>query len=205
MSDVDLRAAAAPKSDQLNADDLVGSPLTVTITDVKAGNSEQPVVIHHNGGKPYKPCKGMIRVMILAWGDRGKDWIGKSMTLYNDPTVKWAGVEVGGIRISHVSHIQHSLSTSVTVSKGKRNPYRVDPIKVQEAKKPEPYPADKFEAAKAAMEKAIKEDGKTPDQVIAKCEKTGPLTDEQKKTIHGFANTEPEQTGGEQTDDEEEF
>ena len=127
------------------------------------------------------------------------------MTLFNDPTVKWAGVEVGGIRISHVSHIEHSLSTSVTVSKGKRNPYRVDPLKVQEAKKPDPYPADKFEAAKAAMERAIKEDGKTPEQVIAKCEKTGPLTKEQKETIKGFAKVEPEQKPDDQSDDEEEF
>ena len=26
--------------------------------------------------------------------------------LYRDPTVKWAGMEVGGIRISHMSHIE---------------------------------------------------------------------------------------------------
>lgn len=193
MSEVDLRAAAAPKSDQLNADDLVGAAKTVTITDVKAGNAEQPVVIHHDGGKPYKPCKGMIRVMILAWGDKGKEWIGKSMTLYNDPTVKWAGVEVGGIRISHVSHIAHSLSTSVTVSKGKRNPYRVDPLKKVE---PEPYPVDKFEAAQEAMKKAIQQEGKTPEQIIARCEKTGKLTEQQKSTIKGYAAT---------TNEEEEF
>lgn len=187
MSDVDLRAAAAPKSDQLNADDLVGAPKTVKITDVKAGTSEQPVLIHHDGGKPYKPCKGMIRVMILAWGDKGKDWVGKSMTLYNDPSVKWAGVEVGGIRISHVSHIKTSMTTSVTVSKGQRKPYRVDPLKVEEVKQPEPYPADKFEASKAAMQKAIQESGKTPAQVIAQCEKTGLLSKEQKDVIEGFA------------------
>ncbi|EGR8727539.1 hypothetical protein I8C78_002919, partial [Listeria monocytogenes] len=43
--DVDLIAAAAPRSDQINADDLIAGPQIVTITEVRKGNSEQPVEI----------------------------------------------------------------------------------------------------------------------------------------------------------------
>ncbi len=180
MSEVDLRGAAAPKSDQLNADDLVGSSLTLTVTGVSAGNREQPVVITHNAGRPYKPCKGMIRVLMLAWGDKGSEWVGKSMTVYNDPTVKWAGVEVGGIRISHVSHIKHSISTSVTVSQKQRKPYRVDPLVI--AEKPA-YPADVFAEKLPAMIGAMQAGKMTREAVIAHCEKTGTLTEEQKALI----------------------
>lgn len=180
MSEVDLRGAAAPKSDQLNADDLVGSSLTLTVTGVSAGNREQPVVITHDAGRPYKPCKGMIRVLMLAWGDKGSEWVGKSMTVYNDPTVKWAGVEVGGIRISHVSHIKHSISTSVTVSQKQRKPYRVDPLVIAA---PAEYPADVFAEKLPAMIGAIQAGKMTREAVIAHCEKTGTLTEEQKALI----------------------
>jgi len=55
---IDLRPTLAAKSDQLNADDLIGRPLTVTVTKVVAtGDAEQPISIHYDGddGKPYKP------------------------------------------------------------------------------------------------------------------------------------------------------
>ena len=42
---MDISQAAQPKSDQLNADDLIGGPQLVTITEVRKGSSEQPVEI----------------------------------------------------------------------------------------------------------------------------------------------------------------
>jgi hypothetical protein len=183
MSEVDLRGAAAPKSDQLNADDLIGASLTFTVTSVSAGNREQPVVISHDAGRPYKPCKGMIRVLMLAWGDKGSVWVGKSMTVFNDPTVTWAGVEVGGIRISHVSHIKHSISTSVTMNKKQRKPYRVDPLVIAAPAPPAAYPAAQFTEKLPAMIEAMKAGKMTAAQVIAHCEKTGTLTDKQKALI----------------------
>ena len=63
MTDVGM--TIAPKSDQLNADDLINGPMTITITAVKArpGSSEQPIQISFDGdgGKPYLPCKSMRR------------------------------------------------------------------------------------------------------------------------------------------------
>lgn len=183
MSEVDIRAAAAPKSDQLNADDVIGGSMTVTVTSVKAGDKEQPIVIHYEGenGRPYKPCKSMIRALMASWGDKGADWVGKSMTLFNDPTVTWAGVQVGGIRISHVSHIKASIAMSLTASKGKRKPYRVDPLVI--AEKPA-YPEDQFNEKLPAMLGAIESGKMTVEQVVSRCEQTwGTLTEDQKARL----------------------
>ena len=77
-SDVtNLRDTIIAKSDQLNADDIVGGTITITVSAVKRGDSsEQPVVIHYNGdnGRPYKPCKTMRRVLIAGWGENGTAW-----------------------------------------------------------------------------------------------------------------------------------
>lgn len=103
----DLSATIDPKSNQMNADDLIGGPKTITITRVSANQSstEQPIAISYQGdnGKPYFPCKSMRRVLVSVWGKDGAAYAGRSLTLYRDPTVTWGGLAVGGIRISHMS------------------------------------------------------------------------------------------------------
>ena len=125
----DLSRTIAPKSDQLNSDDLISGPRTVVITAVKAnmGSAEQPIDISFDGdgGKPYKPCKGMRRVMVEAWGPDGNAYVGRSMTLYRDPSVTWGGMQVGGIRISAMSHIEADRQFAVTTSKTQRKPLTV--------------------------------------------------------------------------------
>ena len=121
----DLRDTIVPKSDQLNADQLLGGPITITITSVRRGSGDdQPIVIHYEGenGRPYKPCLTMRKVLIFAWGEDGSQWVGKMLTLYNLRTVKWGGVEVGGIRISHMSHVQADVKLSLAVTRGKKEP-----------------------------------------------------------------------------------
>jgi hypothetical protein len=123
MSIEDLTSTVIPRSDQLNADQLITGPMEVTVTKVILGSSEeQPVVVHYenDGGRPFKPSKTMRRVMILAWGADGRAWAGKSMRLYHDPAVKFGGSEVGGIRISHMSHIDKDIKVSLTATKGKK-------------------------------------------------------------------------------------
>jgi len=119
----DLRSTIIPKSDQLNAEQLLGGPITVTITDVRIGSSaEQPISVHYEGenGRPYKPCKTMRKVLIFAWGPDGREWIGRGLTLYNDPQVKFGGDEVGGIRISHMTDIDRDVQVSLTATRGKK-------------------------------------------------------------------------------------
>jgi hypothetical protein len=62
----------------------------------------------------------MRKVLIFAWGQDGNAWAGRSMTLYCDPTVKFGGDEVGGIRISHISDIERDLQVSLTATRGKK-------------------------------------------------------------------------------------
>ena len=132
MNDVtDLSNTIKPKSDQLNADDLLTGPITVKITDVRGGTVEQPVHIYIEGQQPYKPCKGMRRVLINAWGKNGKEWIGKSATLFCNPGVKWAGVALGGIEISHLSDIQKPLSMMLTKARGRKSEFKVKPLIIE--------------------------------------------------------------------------
>lgn len=199
MTDIsNLRKTVEPKSNQLNADDLIGTTKTITVTAVKSGDSDQPVSVHYEGdnGKPYKPCKSMRRVLIYAWGDDGREWTGRSMTLYCDPEVKFGGVKVGGIRISHMSHIDKPIDLSLTVTRAKRQPYHVKPL--ADAPKPVPekpseYPQDKFDAAIGSMAGAIQSGKMTHSQVIAQCEKTAPLTEEQKAAINAITIPEEEE------------
>lgn len=126
----DLSNTTIPKSDQLNADDLLVGPITVTITSVSRGSVEQPVIVRISGDHlPYKPCKSMLRVLMEAWGKDGRAWVGRSLTLYNDRTIKFGSDTTGGIRISHLSHIEKPLILPLTMTKGKRKAYRVDPLK----------------------------------------------------------------------------
>lgn len=132
---MDIRATIEPKSDQLNYDDLIGATKTITVTAVTAGTRDQPVNVHYDGenGRPYKPCKSMRRLLVACWGDDGRDWVGKSMTLFGDPDVVFGGVKVGGIRISHVSDIERDLSIALTASKGKRKQYTVSKLDIKPA------------------------------------------------------------------------
>lgn len=131
----DMSMVIVPKSDQINADDLIAGPRTITITsvDIRPG-TEQPVSIHFDGdgGKPYKACKSMCRVMVSAWGPDAKAYVGRSLTLYRDPSVKWGGMEVGGIRISHMSHIERDMVLALTATKGSRKPFTVRPLKTEQ-------------------------------------------------------------------------
>lgn len=161
-----------PKSDQLNADDLMAGPITVTIQNVTASESEQPISVEIDGGhKPYKPCKSMRRVLVRLFGDKASGWIGKRIRLYCDADVSFGGVKVGGIRISHASGINEPASMMLTTTRSKRREYVVNPLPM--------YPADKFSANLPAIKAAIAANKITPAQAIERCRVTGELTDEQ--------------------------
>lgn len=134
---MDISRTIEPKSDQLNADDLIGGAKTIRIRDVKAIDSDmQPVSIFFEGdnNKPYKPSKGMRRVLVALWGANARDYIGRSLTLYRDDKVKFGGLEVGGIRISHASHIDKPVRVLETVSRAKRRPITIEVLKMAKRK-----------------------------------------------------------------------
>lgn len=133
---VDMSKTIAPKSDQLNADDLISGDRVITVTRVQGlDDAQQPVAIYYEGSnKPYKPCKSMRRVMVKAWGADASKYAGRSMRIYCDPEVQFGGMKVGGIRISHMSHIEKDMNMVLTASKTKRAPYLVRVLQQQQPK-----------------------------------------------------------------------
>ena len=135
-----MKDTIKPKSDQTNADDLTAGPLTIKVTKVTtSGGNEQPVSIFFEGddNKPYKPCLSMRRVLVKVWGDQEALYVGRSMTLYRDDSVTWAGAAVGGIRISHMSDITDDVTMALSANKKQRKPFTVRVLKgVAPAKDP---------------------------------------------------------------------
>lgn len=128
---MDLSKSIEPRSDQQNYEDYLSGPKTVKISGVTQGNAEQPVNIEleEYPGRPFKPSKTVRRILVSAWGPDSSVYIGRRMTLFGDPTVKWAGETVGGIRVSHLSDIDKPLTIALSVSRGKRQKTTVQPLK----------------------------------------------------------------------------
>ena len=127
---MDLSHSIEPKSQQVNAEDFISGPMTVTITGVESGNSEQPVFVHlaEFPGRTYRPSKSMRRVMVAAWGADASIYTGRRMTLYRDPEVRFGSEAVGGIKISHLSHIDGPKSVPLIIKRGKSATFTVQPL-----------------------------------------------------------------------------
>lgn len=134
-----LRDTIIPKSDQLNYDDVMAGPLTVRVTGLAAGSPDQPVIVRVADAatgaelRGFKPCKSMRRVLIACWGDKGRDWIGRTMRLVGDPNVMFGGVKVGGIRIAAVSGIDAPRRIMLTTTRSKRAETIIDVLHDKEA------------------------------------------------------------------------
>lgn len=182
----DVSFAMQAKSDQLNAADIMGVEPVICIRDVQVRQGDQPVSIFYNGdnNRPWKPSKGMIRILAAAWGTDSSQWVGKYAQLYMDPDVTYGGQKVGGIRIRALSDIdQRGMNCTITISRQKRQPY---PVAWLDTSRPE-YPEDKFAQALPAMGQAMQEGKMTLEQVVAQCQKTGDLTADQLKRLEDVA------------------
>jgi len=127
--DLDMTESLAPKSDQLDAIDLVSGPRTFTIENVSKGNSEQPFNFHLAGfPRVWRPGKSMRRVIAAAWGAKTSAYIGQSVTLYCDPSVQFGNEAVGGTRISHMSGLDKPLKVPLLVKKGRSAVFTVQPL-----------------------------------------------------------------------------
>lgn len=136
MSNLTLRDTIKPKSDQLNADDLVGTEKMIQVEAVQIVNDpQQPVHIYYVGGdgRPFKPCLTVRRILIALWGDDENAWIGRYMNLYVDPTVSFGNQKnIGGIRVNAVSHIPSTATLKLTVRRGMKQEFNVQPINLNQ-------------------------------------------------------------------------
>lgn len=126
---MDLTESIAPRSDQVNADDLIAGPITYTIREVVGGKAEQPfdfLLVETN--RAYRPSKTMRRVIVNAWGPEAANYAGRRLTLYREPTITFGKERVGGIRISHMSHIDGPRELMAQVTRGKREKFIVQPL-----------------------------------------------------------------------------
>lgn len=174
IDDDDISDTLAAKSDQMNAVELIGGDITVTVDNaVKVPGKEQPVWIYFVGDyQPYKPCVGMRRLLAHFWGTRLSTWIGKKMTLYFEPTVIYGGKKTGGIRIKALSHIAKSDVVPVKETRTNIVEYKIDLLQDADtlAQKSQPSIADRVERAIAAYR-----DCNTAEELMALGAKTDQL------------------------------
>ena len=127
---MDISESLAANSAQQNYDEFLAGPKTVTVSEVKKGTAEQPVEVHlvEFPGKPFKPAKTVRRLLAKVWGTDASLWAGRRLTIYGDPEVRYAGKAVGGLRVSHVSHIDKPVEVLLTESRGKKRSHTVHPL-----------------------------------------------------------------------------
>lgn len=186
----DIREAMQAKSDQLNAQDIIGYEPVLLITKVTVTNGDQPVSIFYHGcnNRPWKPSKGMLRGLSAGWSPETDNWIGKSVRVYNEPTVKWAGKEVGGIRIREMSDIKdRGIKFMLRESRQKVVEFFIGQF-VPQVKQ---YPDAAFKKNLSTMVDKMVSGEMTFQQVVAHCQNTGgDLTQEQLKQLEMHAPVE---------------
>lgn len=143
MTDLDMSDTIAPKSDQLDAVDLLGGDRTFTIERVTRNNDEQPFNFHLVGfPRPWRPGLSMRRVLMACWGKDAATYVGRRVTLYCDPDVQFGGAAVGGTRIRALSHIDKPKQVPLLIKRGKSAIFVVQPLKEEAPPKVPDYMAD---------------------------------------------------------------
>lgn len=183
-NDGDISHTIIAKSDQLNASDLLGGPVTVTVISVKVQKSkDQPVSIQISGGyQPFKPCLTVRRILAKLWTPKSASWTGKSMTLYCDPEVTWAGEKAGGIRVSHMSGINGIQEVTTRASKRSVTKSIIEEIFIEL----EAYADEVIDSYEADWVKLFSDGQTSPDKLIRQIESKHTLTDDQKTRIKGM-------------------
>ena len=127
---MDITESLAPKSDQLDAIELVSGPRTFTIEQVtESGKPDQPFNFHLAGfPRVWRPAKSMRRIIAAAWGPLAEKYAGQRVTLYCDQSVQFGSDTVGGTRISHMSGIDKPLKVPLLIKRGKSAMFTVQPL-----------------------------------------------------------------------------
>ena len=133
---MDLAKSIEPNSAQVNAEDFLTGPRTVTITNVEEGSSEQPVFIHLQEfpNRTYRPSKSMRRVIVAAWGSESSAYTGRQLVLFCNPDITFGKDKVGGIQLSHLSHLDKPLTVNLTATRGRRKQFTVEPLNAEPLK-----------------------------------------------------------------------
>lgn len=124
-----MKITAETRSDQWNADDLISGPRTFTIAGARKGAAEQPYDIVFEGEeKVWRPPVTVRKILTTAWGDESDEWVGRKVTLFRDPSIRFGPNQVGGIRVSHMSGIDAPVKAVLNTTRGKRALHTVEPL-----------------------------------------------------------------------------
>jgi len=116
-------------STQWNGDDLMDGNLIAQIESVQRGKADQPVDVHLKGHtKIWRPCLTLRRVLGALLSMDTERWKGQWVELYLEPTVKFGGKEVGGVRIKAMSAVSQITYVSVNASRARKQQYKVLPL-----------------------------------------------------------------------------
>ena len=94
-------------SNFLKKEDLT-KPVKVTVESIdlmefeQDGKPQRKLILAFKGKEKALACnKTNARTIAAMHGDETDNWIGKEITLYNDPTVSMGDQVVGGIRVQY--------------------------------------------------------------------------------------------------------
>ena len=145
--ELDMTDTLIGSVDQITADSLIGRTITARIARITrmAGapkKGDQPVNVYLDGEPlPWRPCLTMRRLLAALWGPDASKWIGQSVRLFRDESVRF-GDAAGGVRMSHAS-IERRMIVSLAATKGKKATYTVEPLPRDEQRKPESAPVQR--------------------------------------------------------------
>lgn len=166
MTADDITDTLAPKSDQMDAIELV-QPRTFTVSRVvvKKGDDQPVNVFLAEFDRPWRPSKNQRRVLAAIWGSKSSAWVGGRMTLFCDSEVMFGGRKVGGIRISHMSGIGKRTTVPILASQGRPEMYMVEPLRED---RPAPTPTDPITALRAEWQTADEDRRKVIEAEVAR-------------------------------------
>jgi len=129
-----LAAATAPKSDQLNADDLILANKIIRINKVLVNLQleSHKIWIHFDGdqGKPWKPSKSMARVLGEILGGDFDAWIGQHIELFRNKEITFGKEKCGGIQIAAMSALNNPVTVMVTTKRSVKSKITIQPLRI---------------------------------------------------------------------------
>jgi hypothetical protein len=136
-----VRVTIEKKTDQLNYEDFLGGiTRIVTIAGVTAGTKEQQYDIAiEDDTRVWRPAVTVLKLLVAAWTDEAALWTGRRAELYGDPDIMFGRDNVGGIRVSRLSHIDAPLTVSLTETRGRKKSHTIQPL-------PDLSPIEKLQA-----------------------------------------------------------
>jgi len=139
-----LMQALAPKSDQLNADDLIVANKVIKFTKVLVNlqSEAQKVIVHYENdqGKPWKPSKSMGRVLAEILGADFAAWEGQQIELFKNKEITFGKEKCGGIQIAAMGALKNAVTVMITTKRAVKSKITILPLLVapEQSKKSNP-------------------------------------------------------------------